>query len=117
MSNQPLTMELEKTDYKALEKHLAEGLAKAKEALAESEAMLEKVKLIRKRLETADGKLENLMSEKSHTREERLRFLELLKELLDKGELAKLSKAVQSGPSSPHVVGAKEEGNQHVIYQ
>ena len=57
------------------------------------------------------------MPEKSHTDEERKRLLELLQELLEKGELAQLSKTKKQGPSSPHIVGAQEEGQQHVIYQ
>lgn len=110
-------MEQEKPDYKALEKHLASGLEKAKEALAKSEAMLEKVEYVRERLQSADGKVEALLPEKSHTHEERIQLLALLKELLEKGELARLSTPEHEGPSSPHVVGAQEEGRHHVIYQ
>lgn len=110
-------MEQKQPDYKALEKHLADGLEKAKESLAKSEAMLKKVEHVRERLQSADGKLDTLLPEESHTHEERIQLLALLKELLEKGELAQLSTPEKTGPSSPHLVGAHEEGSQHVIYQ
>lgn len=110
-------MDPRNTDYEALQKHLADGLAKAKEALAESETMLKHVKHVRERLEVTDGNLDRLMPEKQFTHAERVRFLGLMKELIDKGELAQLSRKQQAGPSSPHIIGAREEGKQHVIYQ